>query len=118
MWVQELGLLYEEWRGLSVDQTPHTKGVQAPQLANPNLSFRNVKIGTQEPTMAASSLAGNVQFGNPFEQEETVQDKPVSLATVCNEIDALCSSSLDSANPTDRVALMSLGRLKTKLKTL
>lgn len=117
MWVQELGLVYEEWRGISVDQTPHTKGIQTPQLANPNLSFRNVKLGTPEPNMAASSVAGNVQFGNPFEQEENIQDKPVSLATICNEIDTLYNS-LDSSSPTDRVALMVLGRLKSKIKLL
>lgn len=116
MSLQELGLLYEEWRGISIDQTPHTKGVHAPQLPNPNLSIRNVKLGTQEPTMAASSLAGNVLFGNPTEQEEVI-DTPVSKLTICNIIDQLCQS-LDNSSLQDRTALMSLGKLKTIVKKL
>lgn len=115
MWLQDLGLIYEDYRGLSVDQAPTTKGVQAPQLAKPNLSFRNVKIGTQEPTMAASSLAGNVLFGNPTEQEEVIQDGPVSKMSLINLIHNL-SAGLDSASATDRVALMVLGKLKNEIK--
>jgi hypothetical protein len=115
MWLQELGMIYEDYRGLSVDQTPHTKGVQAPQLPKANLSLRNVKIGTQEPTMAASSLAGNVLFGNPVEQEEVIQDGPISRVKLCGLIDQLYNT-LDSSSPTDRVALMVLGKLKNEIK--
>lgn len=115
MWLQELGVIYEDYRGLSVDQTPHTKGVQAPQLPKPNLSIRNVKLGTQEPNMAASSLAGNVMFGNPTEQEEVTQDTPISKVKLCNYIDEICGT-LDSVNPADRMALMVLSKLKKLVK--
>lgn len=114
MWLHELGLIYEDYQGLSVDQTPHTKGVQPPQLAKPNLSFRNVKIGTQEPSMAASSQAGNVMFGNPTEQEEVITDGPISKTKLCNLINYY-SNSLDSASPTDRVAIMVLSQLKQEI---
>lgn len=114
MWLQELGVIYEDYRGLSVDQTPHTKGVQAPQLPKANLSIRNVKMGEQTPNMAADSLAGNVMFGNPSEQEEVI-DKPISKTKICKYIDEICGT-LDSANPVDRMALMSLGKLKTLVK--
>lgn len=113
MWLHELGLIYEDYRGLSVDGTPNTKGVQAPQLPKPNLSIRNVKLGTPEPNMAASSLAGNVMFGNPTEQEEVI-DKPISKKKICDYINEICST-LDSSNPTDRMAVMVLSKLKAKV---
>lgn len=115
MWLQELGVIYEDYRGLSVDQTPHTKGMQAPQLSKPNLSLRNVKIGTQEPTAAASSLAGNVMFGNPTEQEEVIHDGPVSKLALINLIRSI-GAGLDSSAATDRVALMVLGKLEQEIK--
>lgn len=114
MWLQELGMIYEDWRGLSVDQTPHTKGVQPPQLSKPNLSIRNVKLGTAEPTMAASSQAGQVQFGNPYEQEEVI-DIPVSSKKLFSIIQEL-ENNLDSANPTDRSAIMALSTLKKRIQ--
>jgi hypothetical protein len=114
MWLHDIGMIYEDYRGLSTDQAPQTRGVQAPQLAKPNLSFRNVKIGTQEPTMAASSLAGNVMFGNPTEQEEVINDGPISKSKLCNMINGIWAT-LDSSSPTDRVALMVLGKLKQEI---
>lgn len=114
MWLKEIGLIYEDYQGLSVDQTPHTKGLQAPELAKPNLSFRNVKIGTQEPNMAAASQAGNVLFGNPTEQEEVVMDGPISRKKLCDLINLL-SNTLDSSSPTDRIAIMTLSKLKAEI---
>lgn len=116
MWLQELGVIYEDYRGLASDQTPHTKGVQAPQLPKPNLSIRNVKMGEQVPNMAADSLAGNVMFGNPTEQEEVIDDKPISKTKLCKLIDEICGT-LDTVNPADRMALMVLSKLKSQVKT-
>lgn len=119
MWFQELGEFYERnvveegYRGLSVDQTPQIKGMQAPTLAKPSLSYRNNKMGTAEPTMAAASGAGNVQFGNPYEQEEEVTGS-IEKQAVLNFINEL-ESTLDDANNNDRVALMVLGELKNKI---
>lgn len=117
MWSQELELVYEEWRTLGTDQTPQTKYTQTPQLSKPNLSIRNTKIGTQNPNMYSSSEAGNVAFGNPSEQEETISNTPVGKADICNYIDAL-GMELDGSSITDRVALMVLSKLKNKIKTL
>lgn len=116
MWLQELGLVYEDYRGISVDQSPHTKGVQAPQLPKPNLSIRNVKLGTPEPNMASSSLAGNVMFGNPFEQEEDITDKPISKNKLCALIDQM-SNELDANSHMDRAAILVLNKLKNKISS-
>lgn len=114
MWLQEISLIYEDSRGLYDRQSAQRKDLQAPQLSKPNLSIRNVKLGTPEPNMAASSLAGNVMFGNPMEQEEEIHDGPISKLKLLNLIDQL-TSGLDSSSPTDRVALMVLGKLKREI---
>lgn len=117
MWVQELGLLYEDWRTLGNDQTPSTKYAPNPVVAKPNLSIRNYKIGTQQPSILAASEAGNVPFGNPTEQEEEIINKNISNLKVINLINSEISK-LDHASPTDRVALMVLENLKNKIKSL
>ena len=118
MWWKELDSAYETicegYRGISVDQSPHVKNVSAPQLAHPGLSIRNVKLGTAEPSVAADSLAGNVQFGNPYEQEEVIEGA-INKKDVCAMIDEL-SKTLNDSNPTDRAALLVLGQLKTRIK--
>lgn len=114
MWWKEFDTIYEGYRGISTDQSPHVKGISAPNIGHPGISMRKNKIGINEPSMAADSLAGNVQFGNPYEQEEVVEGS-VSKQEICSIIEEL-SKELDSSNPTDRTALMVLGQLKTRIK--
>lgn len=112
MWVQELGLVYEDWR----NNTLTTKGLDAPNQPKPGLTFKNNKIGTTEPTLAASSQAGDVQFGNPYEQEEVISGT-VSKQKVCEIIDKMCNQ-LNDSNQADRIALLSLSTLKENIKKL
>lgn len=72
------------------------------------------RIGIQSPNLAALSQAGNVQFGNPTEQEEII-DGNLSKRDLFRELSSL-ASKLDSASPTDRVALLMLSQLKKKFK--
>jgi hypothetical protein len=114
MWADEIHAIYEGYRGLSVDQTPHVKGVSAPTIAKAGLTYKNNKLGIQTPNIAASSLAGDVAFGNPYEQEEVIEGS-IPKQEICKIIDEM-SNSLDSSNPTDRVAIMALNQLKTRIK--
>jgi hypothetical protein len=115
-WIDELGDFYEKEMfvehvgGLRYDHPKITRGVVAPQTAGKNLSYKNNKLGLDIPNLASDSLAGNVQFGNPYEQEETV----CKVSEVLKEIDELCNE-LDENSATDRVALMVLGKLKQKI---
>lgn len=104
-WINDLGDVYE--KGVINEQI--VRGTAAPS-ENPNLSYRNNKLGIVPNNLAADSLAGNVQFGNPYEQEEEVSD----IAKVLKEIDFLMAD-LDGSSPTDRVAIMVLGKLKNKI---
>jgi hypothetical protein len=115
-WIKDLGDFYEKEvisesvSGLRYDHPRIPRGVMAPQTAGGNLSYRNNKLGLDVPNLAADSLAGNVQFGNPHEQEESVCSKGM----VIKEIDNLLSD-LDESSPTDRVAIMVLGKLKERI---
>lgn len=120
MWLHELSQIYdnrliqEEFKGLRIDHPRITKGVSAPQLASPGHTYKNNKLGMTIPNNAAESLAGNVPFGNPYEQEEGVEDAPVSRNWLSGEIDKLMET-LDESSPTDRVAMMVLAQLKQKI---
>ena len=115
-WIEDLGNFYEKEileenvDGLRYNHPKITRGVVAAQSAGPNLSYRQYKIGLDTPNMAADSVAGNVQFGNPHEQEETV----CSVSEILKEIENLISD-LDESSPTDRVAIMALSKLKQKI---
>jgi hypothetical protein len=115
-WIEDLGNVYddeilkENVNGLRYDHPKITRGTVAPQTAGKNLSYRNNKLGLDIPNLAADSVAGNVQFGNPYEQEETV----CKVSEVLKEIEELCNE-LDENSATDRVALMVLGKLKQKI---
>lgn len=104
-WINDLGDVYEK----NVINEQIVRGSVAPQH-DPNLSYRNNKLGLPINNLSADSLAGNVQFGNPYEQEE----EPNGVDMVIREIDNLMSE-LDNASPTDRVAIMVLGKLKEKI---
>lgn len=114
MWSTELGEIYESYQGTLIDRTPTIQGVKAPQQANPGNTYNNNKLGTATPNIAAQSLAGNVQFGNPYEQEETIEGD-ISKHDMFVLIDGL-ASTLDENNHADRMALLVLGQLKTKIK--
>lgn len=123
MWIHDLGEFYEDnlleegWGGLSIARKKGTHGVKEPELAKPGLSYRNNKIGMNEPTMAASSTAGNVQFGNPYEQEEGMGGPMAKKADIAQEIEKSLRS-LDDASPSDRVAIMEISKLKERLMKL
>jgi hypothetical protein len=112
-WIQDLGEVYdknviqENVSGLRYDHPKITRGTIAAQTAGGNLSYRNNKLGLDVPNLAADSLAGNVQFGNPYEQEE----EPEFRNKLLKKIEEL-SSDLSESSPTDRVAIMVLGQLK------
>lgn len=114
MWWKELDTIYEGYRGLSLDQTPHIKGFSDPTMSKSGLNIKNNKMGIASPSLAASSLANDVQFGNPYEQEEVIEGS-VSKKEIFQIIDEM-SNELDSASPTDRVAIMVLNKLKTRIK--
>lgn len=122
MWIHDLGNFYEKevisegYRGLSVDRKLTARGVQSPTESKPNLSIRNNKMGTQTPTMAASSKAGNVQFGNPYEQEEMV-GKEINKSDVMEKINNILNS-LDEDSPADRVALLEITKLRDEIEKL
>ena len=107
-WVTDLGLIYEEWRGVTVDSTPHIRH-QTRATENPKLSIGNRKLGTVVPNLAANSLAGNVPFGNTFnsEQEEEISG-PARF--IKEEL-----AQLNPSNPTDRVAILALNNVLTKI---
>lgn len=111
----EKNLIQEGWKGLSTHAIKKTHGLQDPQLAKPGLSYRNNKLGTSEPTMAGSSVAGNVQFGNPYEQEEG--EALISKQEVMNKINNILEF-LDEDSPADRVALMEISKLREEIKKL
>ena len=121
MWINELGKIYgdqiitEETRGIRVDSPKITGGMKSPHDSGQGLGYRGMKVAEISQNAAADSLAGNVPFGNPHEQEEGLDDAPVSRNQVFSEIDKLMKDLSDSS-PTDRVALMVLGQLKQKLK--
>lgn len=124
MWIHDLGEFYEEnlleegWGGLSIARKKGTHGVQAPEMAKPGLSYRNNKVGYKEPTMAAGSESGNVQFGNPYEQEEGIMGGAMAKKTdMLREIENSLRS-LDDASPADRVAIMEISKLKERLMKL
>lgn len=119
MWIEDLGEFYEKnvitegWGGLSMDFKKTNPKVKAPNLAAPSLSYRNNKLGTKEPSMGNHSVAGNVQFGNPYEQEEGVSgDMPKQ--EILNLISEL-EQGLDGSDNADRVALMTLNKLKERI---
>lgn len=89
------------------------RGVEAP-ISSPKLSFRDNKIGTATPDLYASSEAGLVPFGNPYEQEETAET--IKKSDVFKLIESL-SGELDQS-PTDRVAHLTLSKLKKALQKL
>jgi hypothetical protein len=121
MWMHELSniyakdLLMEEMRGLRYDYAKIAGGMSAPDEAGRGLTYKNTKLGMEVPNLAADSLAGNVQFGNPYEQEEGLDDVPISRNKILSEIEKLMGD-LNESSPTDRVALMVLGQLKQKIK--
>jgi hypothetical protein len=104
-WIDDLGNVYEK----EVINEQIVRGSVAP-TERPNLTYRNNKLGIVPNNLAADSLAGNVQFGNPYEQEEEISD----IDKILKEIDVLMSD-LDESSPTDRVAIMVLGKLKNKI---
>jgi hypothetical protein len=106
-WINDLGNVYEK----NVIEEQIVRGSVAPQTDH-NLSYRNNKLGLEVPNLAADSLAGNVRFGNPHEQEET---KVKSNDALIKELDLL-EKDLNPANTNDRVALMVLGKLRQKFQ--
>lgn len=82
--------------------------------AGRGLSYQNNKLGLPTTNMAAGSVAGMAQFGNPTEQEEgEVIDKATVLGLVDNILDGL-----DTNVHMERVAAMILGELKKKIQKL
>jgi hypothetical protein len=120
MWMDELSKIYgnqlitEETRGLRVDFPKIAGGMKSPHDPGQGLGYRGMKVAEISQNAVADSLAGNVPFGNPHEQEEGLDDAPVSRNRVFSEIDKLMGD-LNESSPTDRVALMVLGQLKQKL---
>lgn len=112
-WNKELSMIYEksilceEYSGLRYDHPKITRGTVAPQSAGDGLSYKNNKIGVQSNNLGDESQAGNVPFGNPYEQNEEV-----SVTSIIDEEMA----KLDNSSPTDRVAIMVLGKIKEKIK--
>jgi len=88
MWWKEFDTIYEGYIGISTDQSPHVKGISSPNIGHPGISMRKNKIGINEPSTAADSLAGNVQFGNPYEQEEVIAGS-MSKQEICSIIEEL-----------------------------
>lgn len=121
MWMKELSSVYndhlilEQTRGIRVDSPKIAGGMKSPHDVGQGLGYRGMKVAEISQNAAADSLAGNVPFGNPHEQEEGVDDAPVSRNRVFSEIDKLMGD-LNESSPTDRVALMVLGQLKQKLR--
>jgi hypothetical protein len=108
MWNSELSSIYEN-NVLNEDLYSNpkvTRGTIAPQTAGQGLSYKNYKAGLPVNNLGDESQAGNVQFGNPYEQNEEV--------SVISLIDAELSN-LDGNSPTDRVAIDVLGKIKKKL---
>jgi len=105
-WMKDIGNIY--------DNEPITESWKNATPAGDKLSYRNNKMGMGVSNMAADSLAGNVQFGNPYEQEEVLVDGSMDKQELLGEIDKLLSGLSDSS-PTDRVAVMVLSQLKKKI---
>ena len=107
-WIEEMGLIYEEWRGDMSNVHPPARG-QRHTRENPKLSIRNNKVGSAIPDKAAASLSGDVPFGNTFnsEQEEDFKDAKIHIR---EEL-----AKLNPANPTDRVAIVALNNVLKKL---
>lgn len=108
MWNKELSMIYEN---TILDESRYnypkiTKGTVAPQTAGPGLTYKNYKVGMPSNNLGDESQAGNVQFGNPYEQNEEY-----SVLTIID--DEL--SKLDNSSPTDRVAIMVLSNIKERL---
>lgn len=110
MWYNELGLVYEEYV-MGSPQTTRSKYTPDPLVTNPNLSIRNVKIGTHEPNLYASSEAGNVAFGNPYEQEEVQESLYTALLEYVDDL----LLELDADSVYDRSAILALSKIKNKL---
>ena len=105
--IYEKGVLNEEYGGLRYEHPKITRGTVAPQTAGDGLSYKNNKLGVRSNNLGDESQAGNVPFGNPYEQNEEI-----SIESIIDEE----MSKLDNSSPTDRVAIMVLGKIKEKVK--
>lgn len=107
-------ILNEAHYGLRKEFPELASGQKGAVEAGRKLSYKNNKIGLPVSNMGDASAAGDVPFGNPYEQEE---GESVDKAAVFAMIDEI-NGELDISNSTDRVAIMALGELKNKIKKL
>jgi len=113
MWLKELGNLYNEgWNPGSPNLPGDARGVSRAQETATSLRMKGVfGSGDSPANMASLSMASGQ---NPYEQEE---DTALSKSNVLNLIDA-SMADLDSNNNSDKTALLILGTLRKKIKSL
>ena len=113
MWLTELGHLYTEgWTPGSPNLPGTARGAVRAQETPDSLRMKGTfGSGDSPPNMAAQSMASGQ---NPYEQEE---EATLSKSNVLNLIDA-SMADLDHRNNSDKTALLILGTLRKKIKSL
>lgn len=113
-WLNDMGIIYEEWRGLQQDFARSSRNQTAAQ-ENPKLSIRNNKLGMAVPDKSAASLAGHVPFGNPFNSE---QEEGEATKSKIERIQEYVTTTLQKLDPRKTTDMQSVILLKTIQKIL
>ena len=113
-WVKELAILNEgvirfPSDSPTIDRTPQSREGKS--------SYRNNKLGLTQPSQHDLSVANDIPFGNPFEQEEEIEEKLVSKKEILSKIESLIKE-LNPQNPQDLVAVATLSELKEHVKEI
>lgn len=119
MWLEELSNFYENnminehYKGIPPDYPKSPPGVGSPTQGSPTISYQNNKVGIPYPDSASMSQAGNVPFGNPYEQEEGIAGQ-IDKKYIFDEINSMLGE-LHEGNPNNQMAILMLSRLKKKI---
>lgn len=113
-WVKEMGIITEGVVRFPPDSPTIDR---SPQGREARSSYRNNKIGLNQPSQGDMSVANGVPFGNPFEQEEEIEEKLISKKEILSKIESLFDE-LNPRNPQDLVAVATLAELKEYVKNI
>jgi hypothetical protein len=113
MWLNDLGNLYTEGWGPGTPNLPgDARGMLPARETKDSIKMKGVFSAGDSPSNMLSVSQASGQ--NPFEQEE---DKALSKSNVLNLIDA-AMADLDKHNNQDALALLVLGTLRKKVRSL
>ncbi len=113
-WVKEMGVITENVVRFPTDSPTIDRSAQGREARS---SYRNNKIGMVSPNQGEMSIANEVPFGNPFEQEEEIDEKLISKKEILNKINSFFED-LNPQNPQDLVAVATLAEFKEYVKNI